>query len=53
MLTPEQQVRQLIDAQLATAGWLVQNYKQLNMGAPPGIAVRETLRLPARPTMHC
>lgn len=41
MLTPEQHARQLIDAQLTTAGWLVQDYKQLNLGAAPGIAVRE------------
>ncbi|HET9501897.1 MAG TPA: DEAD/DEAH box helicase family protein [Hymenobacter sp.] len=41
MLTPEQHARQLIDAQLTTAGWLVQDYKQLNLGVAPGIAVRE------------
>jgi type I restriction enzyme R subunit len=41
MLTPEQHARQLIDAQLTTAGWLVQDYKQLNLGAAAGIAVRE------------
>ena len=41
MLTPEQHARQLIDAQLALAGWLVQDYKQLNLGAGAGVAVRE------------
>ena len=41
MLTPEQHARQLIDAQLAHAGWLVQDYKQLNLGAGAGVAVRE------------
>lgn len=41
MLTPEQHARQLIDAQLQQAGWLVQDYKQVNLGAGPGIAVRE------------
>ncbi|MBF9239419.1 DEAD/DEAH box helicase family protein [Hymenobacter sp. BT683] len=41
MLTPEQHARQLIDAQLALAGWLVQDYKQINLGAGAGVAVRE------------
>ncbi|GAA4358824.1 type I restriction-modification enzyme R subunit C-terminal domain-containing protein [Hymenobacter saemangeumensis] len=41
MLTPEQQARQLIDAQLSLAGWVVQDYKQLNLGAGAGVAVRE------------
>lgn len=41
MLTPEQHARQLIDAQLSAAGWAVQDYKQLNLGAGMGIAVRE------------
>ena len=41
MLTPEQHARQLIDAQLALAGWLVQDYKQLNLGAGAGVAVWE------------
>ncbi|MDO7877738.1 type I restriction-modification enzyme R subunit C-terminal domain-containing protein [Hymenobacter sp. ASUV-10] len=41
MLTPEQHARQLIDAQLAAAGWAVQDAKQVNLGAGPGVAVRE------------
>lgn len=41
MLTPEQHARQLIDAQLTQAGWLVQDYKHLNLGAGLGVAVRE------------
>ena len=31
----------LIDEQLAAAGWLVQDYKSLNLGPATGIAVRE------------
>ncbi|GAA4055847.1 type I restriction-modification enzyme R subunit C-terminal domain-containing protein [Hymenobacter glaciei] len=41
MLTPEQHARQLIDAQLTAAGWAVQDNKLLNLGASPGVAVRE------------
>ena len=41
MLTPEQHARQLIDAQLALAGWLVQDYKLINLGAGAGVAVQE------------
>ena len=41
MLTPEQHARQRIDAQLALAGWVVQDFKQLNLGAATGVAVRE------------
>ena len=39
--TPEEKARANIDRQLAAAGWIVQNYKQMNLGAGPGIAVRE------------
>jgi len=38
---PEQQARQEIDRQLAAAGWLIQDHKAMNLGAGPGIAVRE------------
>ena len=31
----------MIDAKLEAAGWIVQDMKQLNLGAGPGIAVRE------------
>ena len=41
MLTPEQRARQLIDARLAAAGWAVQEAKLVNLGAGPGVAVRE------------
>ena len=40
-MTPEAQARQQIDAKLATAGWSVQDLKQLNLGAGRGVAVRE------------
>ena len=40
-MTPEAQARQQIDAKLAAAGWLVQDLKQLNLGASRGVAVRE------------
>ena len=39
--TPEQQSRQKIDERLAEAGWLLQDYKQLNLGTARGIALRE------------
>ena len=41
MPTPEQIARELIDVQLAQSGWLVDDYKQMNITAGPGIAVRE------------
>lgn len=41
MVTPEQQVRQRIDAQLARCGWIVQNADEMNITAGPRVAVRE------------
>lgn len=41
MATPEQKARQLIDAQLAAAGWIVQDRDEMNLGAGLGVAVRE------------
>ncbi|MGI9278985.1 MAG: DEAD/DEAH box helicase family protein [Endozoicomonas sp.] len=38
---PEQQARDSIDKKLEQAGWLVQNYREINLGASSGIAVRE------------
>ncbi|MCB9702770.1 MAG: helicase, partial [Myxococcales bacterium] len=38
---PEQEARRQIDAMLVAAGWDVQDKKNLNLGAAPGIAVRE------------
>lgn len=40
-LTPEQRARQQIDVQLTASGWIIQDYKSLNLGAARGIAVRE------------
>jgi type I restriction enzyme R subunit len=40
-LNPEQVARQQIDLKLIEAGWLVQNKKDINLGAGVGIAVRE------------
>ncbi len=40
-MTPEQKARQDIDAQLLASGWVIQNYKELNLAAGLGIAVRE------------
>jgi type I restriction enzyme R subunit len=40
--TPEARARQIIDAALAAAGWIVQDRADVNLHAGPGIAVRET-----------
>ena len=40
-MTPEQEARANIDAQLAAAGWLVQDHKKMHLSAGPGVAVRE------------
>ena len=40
-MTPEQKSRQQIDRQLDQAGWLVQDYRQMNISAGLGVAVRE------------
>ena len=40
-LKPEEEARKKIDALLEKAGWLVQDYKDLNLGAGVGVAVRE------------
>ncbi|MCG6116904.1 MAG: DEAD/DEAH box helicase family protein [Aquimonas sp.] len=40
-MTPEALARQRIDAKLQAAGWVVQDMKQLNLGAALGVAVRE------------
>ena len=40
-MTPEAKARIEIDTRLAQAGWLVQDMKQLNLGAGLGVAVRE------------
>ncbi len=40
-MTPEEEARQNIDRKLTQAGWIVQDYKNLNLSAGEGIAVRE------------
>ncbi|MDH2431837.1 type I restriction-modification enzyme R subunit C-terminal domain-containing protein [Pokkaliibacter sp. MBI-7] len=40
-MTPETKARQLIDQKLELAGWVIQDMKQLNLGAGVGVAVRE------------
>lgn len=40
-MTPESKAREIIDAKLAAAGWVLQDMKQLNLGAAQGVAVRE------------
>lgn len=40
-MTPEQKARLVIDTKLAQAGWLVQDYRSLDLGAGLGVAVRE------------
>jgi hypothetical protein len=41
MPTPESLARQTIDQNLTAAGWIVQDFKALNLGAEAGVAVRE------------
>src|SRR5438445_12612331 len=40
-MKPEEQARQKIDAALAAAGWVVQDFKEMNLSAGRGVAVRE------------
>ena len=40
-MTPETKARQQIDQKLEQAGWIIQDMKQLNLGAAVGVAVRE------------
>jgi type I restriction enzyme R subunit len=40
-MTPEQKSRQQIDRQLEQVGWIVQDYRQMNISAGLGVAVRE------------
>jgi len=40
-MTPEAKARQHIDQKLEQAGWIIQDFKQLNLGAAQGVAVRE------------
>jgi type I site-specific restriction endonuclease len=40
-MTPEETARQDIDRLLTAAGWVVQNYKEVNFSVGRGIALRE------------
>jgi type I restriction enzyme R subunit len=40
-MTPEQKAREEIDRKLVDTGWVIQDMKQLNLGAGLGVAVRE------------
>jgi type I restriction enzyme R subunit len=40
-MKPEERARQIIDHLLEAAGWAVQDYHQLNLGASLGVAIRE------------
>jgi type I restriction enzyme, R subunit len=40
-MTPEETAREKIDSMLIASGWLIQDYKALNLGAGVGIAIRE------------
>ena len=40
-MSPEEQARLKIDDKLTQAGWVIQDMKQLNLGAAIGVAVRE------------
>ena len=40
-MKPEEAARELIDAQLEQAGWCVQSYSEMNLGAGDGLAIRE------------
>jgi type I restriction enzyme R subunit len=41
MAKPEEKARQLIDAQLRAAGWVIQDRDEMNLGAGLGVVVRE------------
>jgi len=40
-MTPEEEAREIIDDVLETAGWKVQDYRDLDLSASLGVAVRE------------
>ena len=40
-MTPEAKARQYIDQKLELSGWVIQDTKQINLGAGVGVAVRE------------
>lgn len=40
-MTPEERARIEIDRKLVESGWLIQDMSEINIGAAPGVAVRE------------
>ena len=40
-MKPEEKARQIIDQLLTDAGWTIRDYKDLNLGASLGVAIRE------------
>lgn len=42
-MSPDQKARQEIDRHLQECGWVVQSFRDMNISAGPGIAVREFL----------
>lgn len=40
-LSPEAKAREILDQKLELAGWAVQDYKKLTLGAALGVAIRE------------
>ena len=39
--TPEQKAREKIDRQLVQCGWIIQDRREMNISAGPGVAIRE------------
>ncbi len=42
-MSPEARAREKIDALLLAAGWVIQDYMQLNLGTASGIALRDAM----------
>ena len=40
-MTPEARARLQIDSMLQAAGWVIQDYRAIDLGASDGVAVRE------------
>ncbi|HUY90515.1 MAG TPA: hypothetical protein VMV10_17390 [Pirellulales bacterium] len=40
-MTPEEKARQQIDQQLLQCGWVVQDFRAMNISAGLGVAIRE------------
>jgi hypothetical protein len=46
MPTPEEQAREIIDQKLTATGWVVQDFKQLNLRAGPGVTASGPADIP-------